>query len=99
MKSSLSCSVKSQQLKIHLVAGMKHLFWKWWWEGGADLSVILTSKKKKKGGGETTSIFKILIRTGGGNLRLIFLVKFKISYQLRKKGGGGSSEKIFVFVI
>lgn len=97
MKSSLSCSVKSQQLKIHLVAGMKHLFWKWWWEGGADLSVILTSKKKKKGGG-TTSIFKILIRTGGGNLRLIFLVKFKISYQLRKKGGG-SSEKIFVFVI
>lgn len=98
MKSSLSCSVKSQQLKIHLVAGMKHLFWKWWWEGGADLSVILTSKKKKKGGG-TTSIFKILIRTGGGNLRLIFLVKFKISYQLRKKGGGGSSEKIFVFVI
>lgn len=98
MKSSLSCSVKSQQLKIHLVAGMKHLFWKWWWEGGADLSVILTSKKKKRGGG-TTSIFKILIRTGGGNLRLIFLVKFKISYQLRKKGGGGSSEKIFVFVI
>lgn len=89
MKSSLSCSVKSQQLKIHLVAGMKHLFWKWWWEGGADLSVILTSKKKKKGGGGTTSIFKILIRTGGGNLRLIFLVKFKISYQLRKKGGGG----------
>lgn len=66
--------------------------------GGRRLICYLDKQKEKKRGGGTTSIFKILIRTGGGNLRLIFLVKFKISYQLRKKGGG-SSEKIFVFVI
>lgn len=67
--------------------------------GGGRRLICYLDKQKEKKGGKTTSIFKILIRTGGGNLRLIFLVKFKISYQLRKKGGGGSSEKIFVFVI
>lgn len=66
--------------------------------GGRRLICYLDKQKEKKKGGGTTSISKILIRTGCGNLRLIFLVKFKISYQLRK-GGGGSSEKIFVIVI
>lgn len=66
--------------------------------GGGRRLICYLDKQKEKKGEKTTSIFKILIRTGGGNLRLIFLVKFKISYQLRKKGGG-SSEKIFVFVI